>query len=212
MIGTIEAAIVERLRSANAIGLLGYRLKTVASYGGEFDSDEDFKKIAAGLPGAWVVFRDEDQIEDRGNGSWLMRPTFSVLVAASNQRNEAARRHGAAGEVGTYQMAADIRTLLANQRLGLEIGYLEPNKTRSFPVARPGGVPVSIVACEFRTTYLAIGAPDASAATLPADLDPALGVIAAMGRAAGLTDFAGIDADWQTPLPAADTLTLETAE
>lgn len=222
MIGAIENAIVARLKSASDLGLLGYSLKTVESYGGEFDADE-LAKAAAKLPGAFVLFLGDEQQRAVSDGRWEMKGTFAVLVGAKNKRNEAARRHGGQGqgEVGSWQMARDARTLLADQRLGLEIGYLVPTKMQPLPLARVGNDPLSLVTVEFETTYTLTGAPDAQAATgadgaalppgaLPPGLDPAAGLLANMGRAAGITDFAGLDADWDAPKPTTDTIDLET--
>lgn len=209
MIGTIEAAIVERIASAAKAGLLGYPLKTVDSYDDEFNT-KDLGTIANLLPGAWVVFQGEDQLEERGNGVWNMRATFSVIVGARNQRNKAAQRHGGLGDVGSYQIARDVRQLLANQTLGLEIGALAPYRTRPFPVARAANLAVSFVACEFRTEYLTGGCADATRATLDREGEETLEQ--ALERGATLAPFATLTADWDTPLPCSDTLTLETAE
>lgn len=209
MIGTIEAAMVERIESAAKAGLLGYPLKHVDSYADEFNT-KDLGTIANLLPGAWVVFQGGDLLEMQGNGVWKMRGTFAVIVGARNQRNQAAQRHGAAGDVGSYQIARDVCALLANQTLGLEIDPLEPYRIRPFPVARGKGLSVSFVASEFRSVFLITGLPDATRATLDREGEETLAE--ALARAATLTPLSTLTADWDTPLPCTDTLNLETAE
>lgn len=208
MIGTIETAVLARLRSASTTGLLGYRLKNIESYGGEFDGPEELKRVLSGLPGAFVVFLGDEQTGDRGNGCWMMRPTFAVLVAAQNKRNEASRRQGAVGDVGSYQMALDVRTLLANQTLGLNIEPLTPLKIRPFPLAKTDQHAVSILAVEFRTGYVLEGAQDALTATLPATLKNNQALLPALMEAAGVTDFKTAAVDWE-PSPMTDTIDLE---
>lgn len=211
MIGTIEAAIVERIASAAKAGLLGYRLKTVDSYGGEFD-DKDLAKIANLLPGAWVMLKGEEQLAEQSNGAWKMRATFVVIVGARNQRNQAAQRHGALGDVGSYQIARDVRALLTNQTLGLEIDPLAPWRTQPFPLARAANLSVSLIACEVRTEYLVPGLSDATRATL--DRQEGETLADALERLSTLAPLRTLTADWDTPLPCADTLTFipETAE
>ncbi len=208
MIGEIETAIVTRILSASSGGHLGYKLKTVASYGGQFDSDQELKKALPGMPGAWVTLLRDRKDREIVNGLWRMKAEFAIIVAATSKRNEAARRHGAAGAVGVYQIARDIRILLADQKLGLEMDYLTPEGARTFPLAVAEANSVGILAVEFSTTYQLMGSPDIPTAALPPHTaDDTL--LAGLNRAAGVTDFALAHVDWDAPLAKSDDVTLE---
>lgn len=216
MIAEIENAIADRLRSASEHGYLGYRLKTVASYAGELDTKDELAKLPAMLPAALVTFQREAFEMDRGQGRSVMRASFAVLVAAGNKRNPTAQRHGGAGEAGAYQIARDALALLADQDLGLgaRITRLKPAGVQLFPRARVANLPVTILAVEFQTTYERAGLGDVGTAELPSGLPGGRPLAETMARAAGITDFAAVHADWDAPDGApvhADHVTLETA-
>lgn len=214
MIAQIENAILKRLETANVRGLLGYRLKTVASLGGEFDDEEALKKSVNVVPGMWVTFLGEEKEGAMGYGAHTMKATFRVIVAASSKRNQGAARHGhgegAGREVGTYQMAMDARTLLAGQKLGLDIGYLEPIRIRTFPVVDKTMPGLSVMAVELATTYTATDAPNLDLAEIGADAPTGMGLAEALAVLAGATDFTTSHADWVAPFNLSDTVTLET--
>jgi phage gp37-like protein len=212
MIVAIEDAFVDRIRSASECGLLGYRLKTVDLYGGLFDDADEVKRAIPNMPAAWVFFLDEKPERVTGNGKWEMGAEFSVLVATTSKRNESDRRHGTAGAVGVYQMARDARTLLTDQTLGLDIGRVEFTRTRPVRLSWMTALGVSALGVDFKVSYELLAAPDAGAAALAAGIaegNPTL--MAAMNRAAGITDFALVQADWQAPLNLSATVYLETA-
>lgn len=197
-VGTIENAICTRLQTAAASGILGYRFKIVAPYGGEFDNEAALKTALNTLPAAYPILVDERQVEERGRGRWLMEGVFAVFFAAQNKRNSYAARHGAAGDVGVYQMAQDARRLLSEQTLGLgaDISPLVPLRLKPFPVVRIGGDQVSVLVAEFSTRYLVEAAADLPEADFPA----ASGDIAeAMADGAGITDFNQFNATWEPP-------------
>lgn len=175
-IGAIENAMLARIREASESGALGYRLKTVATYQGEFD-DELVAEIVAQFPAAWVVFAGEEPAEQIGRGVWRCRPTFVVVAGARNLRNEQARRHGTIGEPGSYQIVQDLRALLIDQDLGLDIGPLAPGGVRSIFNGRVKSLQASLYAAEFLTEYDLERAPPTGAEAVPferfhADWDP----------------------------------------
>lgn len=214
MIAEIENAMVDRLQSASDLGLLGYRFKTVESYADQLDTPAGLTALVPKMPAALVVFLGADQPKEMGNGTWQYPATFSVLLAAHNKRNQAAARHGHGdAEVGTYQMVRDVLRLLSGQRLGLKIGRLVPGKVRQFPTAKTPNLSASIVAVEFDTTWTEYEAPELTTAAIPAGAvttPGAAGLLPALNRAAGITDFNLAHVDWTTPIPAATDVNLET--
>ena len=179
MIAAVEEAICARLRSAAELGILGYSLNTVETYGGQLDDMESLRRVAHMLPACFVCCLGERLKDDMNGGRYRMEGRFAVIVAAKNAGNEQARRHGSPGAVGTYQIRRDVRTLLSDQRLGLEIDYLVPEGTHPFFTVQTQGLQVSILSVEFSTTWIEYGMEQANAATaydpeagLPAVITP----------------------------------------
>lgn len=198
MIGQIEDAIIARIEAAAAAGgVLGYRFRAVATYSGEMD--QEVKHVAPSFPACWVAYMGEDRPEPLGDGTYRHEPTFALVIAARNVRNERARRHGSVGEVGTYQMLEDLRALLSGKDLGLEIRDIEPGATRQLVNRQVQDQKLSVLTLELHTAYETKAAlPDAN-----------------------IEDFLTFHADWdipggadaEEPLPAAekdaeDTVTL----
>ncbi len=173
MIATIENAIVERIESASALGILGYTLKKVETYGGQLDDDYHVRMIINSLPAVYVVNLSEKQTKDIGGGKYQFEGRFAVMVCARNARNEAATRHGAgANEVGTYQICRDVRTLLADQTLGLGHGYLVPEGAKPLFNGMIEKNKLSLRSLEFSMRWVEGSAP--SMHNLPAQLTPEL--------------------------------------
>lgn len=203
MIGPIENAIVARIKAASEANTLGYSLRTIGTYGAEFDAEDDdlIQLIKNQFPAVWVTFLDE-ALQDTGN-KYKIVARFAVLCAARSLRNEQARRHGgAAGEIGSYQIMRDIRALLADQDLGLDIDPLTPLTVRTLFNGGTQDLKASVLTIEFKTAYYEERGP----------------------APAGLADFQTFHADWDVPphgnvmppLPTAnpdaqDTVTMETA-
>lgn len=177
MIAAIEAAMVARIQAASDDDVLGYKLRTVGSYGGELD--EELSKIALQFPAAWVVFAGE-RISEKGGGRHRAEANFVVIVAAKNYRNEKATRHGAAGEVGSYQLITDVKALFIERNLGLEIDAFKPVAVRSLFSGKLRTSSASIFAVEFRTAYVMEAVPDA-------------------GEAESIGSFKHFHADWDIP-------------
>lgn len=175
MIGAIENAMIARIEAANASGALGYTLRTVKSYGGQFDGDVD--KVVRQFPAVLVAFLREPLPEAVNNVTYRHKPVFAVMAANRSRRNEASRRKGAgASEVGSFQILKDARALLVGQQLGLEIGHLEPGPVTTLFDGVAKSKQLSILAVEFSTSYV-----EQTSEPLPAH------------------DFATLHADWDIP-------------
>lgn len=192
MIASVESAIITRLHAAASQNVLGYPLRA-ESYGGQLDSENELAKIANSLPRALVTCTGVGKATDRGS-KYLEEATFAVLCVARSLRNERSTRHGGlTGEVGTYQMRHDIMTLLCGQTLGLRdnIQPLIPHGSRILFNGMLRSMAVSIVAVEFKTSWLVEPAADGSdASSMPGD------------AGAGITDFTLLDGSWDVPVPA----------
>ncbi|MDX9860887.1 MAG: DUF1834 family protein [Rhodospirillales bacterium] len=201
MIAAIENAMVARVLAASEADVLGYRLRAVAAYAGEFDNG--LRTVIKSFPAVWFTFRSLGRGVPGAGDSWTIPAIFTAFVATTNRRNQQARRHGAAGEVGSLQLVRDVRNLLLGQRLGLEIEPLAPGAVTGLVNGVVDGIAGSIYACDFHTSWLDLAAGDVA----DADLD----------------DFATFHADWDVPpignvagpLPAdnpdaSDTVNLET--
>lgn len=155
MIGTVENALLARLRAASDGDVLGYRYATLETYPENWDAYLK-DKVALRAPAAWVVF-----------GGWgspvgerslpLLPATFGLVVMAENQRNEQATRHGDPADPrvpGSYQMVVDAVSLFAGHDLGLPIGALTVGTCRHVrPPAALAERKVSMLALELRTTF-----------------------------------------------------------
>ncbi len=191
MIAAIEQAIIDRIKDAAGVTKpLGYALAAVESYGGEFDTELTLTNTINSFPGVWVVMSGLDRPTDLGDV--LRQPiTFTLFIATKNRRNEKARRHGAVGDVGSYQLLEDVRALLKGQTLGLDIDPLKPGRVRSIFNGQLNALAISLYAADFTTAWV----EDVTEPVAEADLP----------------EFLRAHADWDlpplgnvsTPLPAA---------
>ena len=124
-IAQVEDAVLSRLNQApiGPVGAGGYA-RIVESYQGELE-DEDLQKVLKLFPAVLVVY-DSSNYGKLAKGVFDERMRFRVLVASRNLRGEKAARRGDVAMVGTYQILRDVRGLLANQSLGLDVGPAEP--------------------------------------------------------------------------------------
>lgn len=160
MIAAIEEAIIARIKTASASTPgLGYAIREVKSYGGEFD--EDLAQVVRSFPAVWVAFAGSGKSKPMGTGrnKWLTPVTFVVMVGARNVRGERETRQGLTvggvlQEVGVYQMLKDISLLLINNDLGLKIDYLKPGATRTLFNTRMNNQGIAVFAREWHTEFV----------------------------------------------------------
>jgi len=176
MIGEIENAMIARVSSLSGSGALGYQIKQVATYAGQFD--EDVGEVARNFPLVLVAWSGEWAPPlDLGENAWQYSPTFALIVAAKNLRNERATRQGNGGEIGTYQMLTDMRAAFVGRKLGLDIRAFEPGGARSLFNRRINDKKQSVLVLELRTQY----------------------AVDVIEDTAGIGDFAAFHADWDIP-------------
>jgi len=116
MIGAIEDAIIDRLDTLNEAGVLGYRLRQIKTYGGELRSKKARAEIKD-FPAVWLAFSKATTVQET-NSYAKLRGQWAFLLATENLRNEKAARHGAAGDVGAYQIAVDLVSIFAGKKPG----------------------------------------------------------------------------------------------
>lgn len=146
MIGDIETAIVERLKTAE----LGYKMQ-VAPF--KANSDEDIEIVLKNSrASALVVFESENKTDD-DYGMARTEVTFGILLFARNVRNERASRLGGNGAVGVYQMIEDVKALLHDNDLGLGIAPLKHLRSSPLGTSNVKGFNQSAWLVEFSTAY-----------------------------------------------------------
>jgi phage gp37-like protein len=182
MIGTLENAILERLRGVSDSGALGYALRQIESYAGALDGAALDGAIRT-LPAVWVVYAGErgDEAPSRRN------PRFQLWVAHQQRRNTGAARlganpPGATDHSGSYQIVDDLAALIVGQTLGLDIDPFRLVRVASVTQRKD----LSVYLIEIETSCL----------------------VAALPEDATLADLAEVWVDWDIPgaLAAPETL------
>jgi len=160
MIAEIEDAIIARIETAASSSPgLGYKLKEVASYGGELD--DDLAKVVRAFPAVWVTFagcRASARMNTQGN-KWKTPATFVTMCGSRNVRGERATRQGLTDggvikEVGVYQMLKDVSLLLAGNDLGLAITPLKPGAIRTLFNTKLSGQGLAVFAREWHCDFV----------------------------------------------------------
>ena len=121
----VEDAILAAINAApiGPVGGAGYA-RIVDSYQGELE-DEDLSRVLKLFPALLVVY-DSSRYTKSAKGVYDETMRFLVVVASRNLRGEKAQRRGDVEMTGTYQMLRDVRGLIANKSLGLDVGPPEP--------------------------------------------------------------------------------------
>lgn len=174
MIGALEQAMIDRVKAASDSGALGYKIRVVDSYADQLTPD-NIKRAAQNFPAVLFVFLGEPKPQAAPNGGERRRPRFAAFVCQENRRNERSGRRGAEGKVGSYQMAEDVKTLMFNQTLGLDLN--EPIKGGAVR-SMSNSEHLSIYAIEFECEF---------------DWNPNVADVDS------LDDFSTFHADWDLP-------------
>lgn len=131
-------------------------IREIKTYGGEFDA-EDFTTVIRTFPAIWITFEGSGTPEKFSHNKTKYPVKFVILVGARSVRNEEARRMGAGGDIGTYQMLSNVQNLLIENDLS-SVGVhglvpLELGKTRTIFNTTARGQSMSVIAQEFNTQY-----------------------------------------------------------
>lgn len=134
MLADIEDAMIAAVKAKQDDGTLGYKYKTLKSYGGEFAAG--IERAITSFPACLFLYEGGGITKIGQN--WKITCRWVVAHGAGNLRNEKAARHGdgSPGNVGSYQMVIDTIKILAGQKLGLEIDQIMP--TAVVPLVNDG--------------------------------------------------------------------------
>lgn len=160
MFDLIEDAMISRITAAaSAVPGLGYKLPTVASYGGELD--EKLDDVVRKFPAIWVTFAGcRASVKENSAGTkWRTPATFVTMCGSRNVRGERTTRQGVkvAGvlqEVGAYQMLKDVSLLLAGNDLGLAITRLKPGAIKTLYNTRLRNSGLAVFAREWHCDFI----------------------------------------------------------
>lgn len=147
----LEDQVIARVKGASDSNALGYRLAQIGSYGGEFDDEAFFTQFRS-FPAVWVTVAG-DTPKKISALTWECGLKLAVMVGARNVRGERFTRHGSVGDVGSYQMAQDVRDLLVGQTFNSLVTGLDLGPTRTLFNTRQGNAALSVLAVEFSTRY-----------------------------------------------------------
>ena len=109
MIGTVEQAIIDRLKLANENDVFGYNIREIDSYGGQ--ANDDISNHTKTLPAIWVVY-DGANPEKQTNAGVQHTHKYMIVVATKSLRNESESRRGGVDGPGAYQLIRDIVSLM----------------------------------------------------------------------------------------------------
>lgn len=150
IIAAIENAIIDRIRLAMDSGYLGYTLKSLKTYGGEFSDGIDSQM--RNFPGVLVVFSGASRLTSTTERT-RFTARYGILCCAKNLRSEADARHGNEHKVGSYKIAEDLARLLMQQTFGLPIGRMEIQSINPLFNDKSDKQLASIYALEISTTF-----------------------------------------------------------
>ena len=121
----IEDAIINTLKASD----MAAYCKKIDSYQIEAtDLEEQIRIFAGQLPCALIVYSGTPEFIYSLSGVQDMPMTFSILLCAQSLRGKGEARRG---NVGTYQMIDDLRKILTNNNVGLNIDPLLPTKVEA---------------------------------------------------------------------------------
>jgi phage gp37-like protein len=157
MLAEIEDAMIAAIKSNPAMKYL----RSVESYGGQFDSDTfDVVRV---LPAIWVAFGGASLPQQIGEGKFLTPCSFAVMCGARNVRGERFTRHnGPPGEIGVYQLLADQKAIFLMKDLGLPIDHFRPGRITTLYNTRLRENGLAVFAQEWHTKFVDKVPPDIS--------------------------------------------------
>lgn len=114
-----EFAIINQLMPLH-VDRGGY-LKTLQGYAGDLTTDTALEQFIRGFPGALVLIQSSNYTE-ANNCFWKQETKVALLAGARSWRSQDEAR---GDSTGISKIKKDIRDLLLNTRLGLEIRPVE---------------------------------------------------------------------------------------
>jgi phage gp37-like protein len=117
----------EQLEDAIISALAGLKtslnVRTIKTYYGELDSEEDLARASMLFPAVLAVYGGSNYIKKGARK--IEKPRFLLFVCDKSLRNNEESRRGGPGNPGTYAILESIRDLLVGQQLSLDIAPFE---------------------------------------------------------------------------------------
>ncbi len=111
----IENAFITALNPLKA----GLGVRTINSYQGELDSEEEIARAVRLFPAIIVVYGGSDYVEHGARK--IEKMSYLMFVCDKSLRAESTARRGGLGNSGTYAILNGMRDLLYDKRLSLDI-------------------------------------------------------------------------------------------
>lgn len=198
-ISQIEDGIINLIKSAQEADALGYKLKKIDTYGGDFS--DGVEQMVRNFPAVLVIFAGATRISKTNNRT-KFSARYGLICCAKNLRSEQSARSGDSSKVGSYKIVLDMAMLLMGQTFGLDIDPIVIEGFDPLSNDKADRQLASIYGLNITTTF-----------EIEGGVDPAT-----------LADFKTFHANWdlpphadiETPLPAddeadaTDHITLET--
>ena len=134
------------------------------------------RKLIKDFPAVWVIYAGETSGKHTSKAQ-AQNARFNIIVAAKSLRNEKEARRGSTGNVGSYQILKDVKALISNNSLGLEISPIKPKQITPLLNEKSGQHLASLYGIEVTTTYYENQ----------------------VGDTTGLDDFSTFHANWDIP-------------
>ncbi|MGH9942940.1 MAG: phage protein Gp37 [Pyrinomonadaceae bacterium] len=168
-VGGIEDAIIQSLRDGCEYA------RDVSAYSGELDEENlrrALEEMSSRFP-LFLVSYTDGQDRDRGalGPEVIGAPreirhdcTFSVICCDDNARGEQARRRGAPGSVGVFQMISDAREILSRVQFELveegERHLLNPEPLNPAGIEHIAHLPAQTAYVQHFDTFFIVTTPD----------------------------------------------------
>lgn len=157
IISQIEDGIIGLVQAAQDEDALGYKLKKLATYGGEFSDGVD--QMVRNFPAVLVIFAGATRISKTNNRT-KFAARFGLICCAKNLRSEEAARGGDSSKVGSYKIALDMVLLLMGQTFNLEIDPLTIEAINPLSNDKSDKQLASIYGVDISTTFEVEGGVD----------------------------------------------------
>lgn len=150
MVSQIEEGIVCKLETdlKQALGL-----RTVATYGGQLDS-EAFKEVIRAYPAVWVTYAGSAKPDKISSNQYKVPAKFVTIVATRNLRDEKSSRHGSKFEIGAYQLIDQVKQCLRGQCFDLDIKKLRIGAVKTLFNTKTRDSGVAAFSIEWETYWL----------------------------------------------------------
>jgi len=120
---------IEEIENAVLTGMASlkgtpYGVRTLASYDGQLETEEDVRAAARLFPAVFVIFSGSVFVENGPRK--LERIRFSTMACSRSTRGVSEAVRGEPGAAGAYDLIRAMRPLLGGKQFSMEIFPFEP--------------------------------------------------------------------------------------